>query len=369
MSRLVVDADGNLYGTTQLGGGQRTCDFGYGCGTVFKVDKTGKEVVLHSFTGTPDGGNPYAGMVRNKDGNLYGTTYAGGTAYDGTVFRMDRAGKESVIYSFRGRGDGAQPSSEMIVDNTGNLYGVSQEGGTGTGCYGGCGTVFKVDVGGKETVLYSLNQNTGDYPVASLIRDNAGNFYSTGLEGGAGITCVNGCGTIFELGENGVETTLFNFMGSAGGGNPEGTLIRDGKGNLYGTTFLSGDSSCFMGYGCGVLFRLSPSGEETVIHTFSGSPDGAFPFGSLLVVNGVLYGTTEDGGDAACECGTVFSVSASGALQILHSFSGTDGAGPAAGLVADSAGNLYGTTEAGGDLTCDPGTGAQGCGVVFKITP
>jgi uncharacterized repeat protein (TIGR03803 family) len=374
-SSLVLNTDGNLYGTTQLGGGTSQCIFGHGCGTVFKIGKNGKETVLHSFTGAPDGGDPYAGLVRDKVGNLYGTTYAGGSSGNGTVFKMDRSGKETVIYSFGPYPDAAQPSSSLILDSAGNLYGASQEGGNATGCFGGCGTIFKVDATGQETVLYNLTQSTGNYPVASPFRDHSGNLYGTALEGGSGSSCSGGCGTIFKLSKNHKEKTLLNFAGGSTGGYPEAPLVRDAKGDFYGTTYIYGDPSCNMGYGCGVVFKLSPNGKETILHTFSGTPDGGRPFGSLLrTAKGTFYGITEAGGDATClgngvGCGTVFKMSKSGRVRVLHSFSGTDGAFPMAGLVTDSAGNLYGTTYAGGDLSCDAGNGAKGCGVVFKITP
>src|SRR5450631_362725 len=172
---LIRDEDGNLYGTTPGGGDLSSAYCGsYGCGVVFKVDRLGKETVLHAFTGPPDGAEPLAGLVRDEEGNLYGTTLGGGSAGFpvGTVFKLDRAGKETVLYSFTGVGaDGSGPYAGVIRDEEGNLYGTTIGGGGSSACSGGCGVVFKVDRVGKETTLHAFTgPPDGAGPLAGLVR-------------------------------------------------------------------------------------------------------------------------------------------------------------------------------------------------------
>jgi uncharacterized repeat protein (TIGR03803 family) len=358
---LMRDAVGNLYGTTVKGGG--TGCLGSGCGTVFKLDTTGKETVLYSFTGSSDGASPDAGLIRDAAGNLYGTTERGGkcrrfVAGCGTVFKLDTTGKETVLHRFRGA-DGATPIAGLIRDSAGNFYGTTLLGG-GTGCVRpGCGTVFILDTTGKETVLYSFTGTGGDgaFPHAGLIRAAAGNFYGT-TSGGGDLTCNApfGCGVVFKLDTTGKETVLYSFTGSPDGASPDAGLIRDSAGNFYSTT--SGGGGAF---GKGTVFKLDTTGNETVLHSFTGTGgDGALPSAGLIRDTvGNLYGTTTSGG--ASDYGTVFKLDTSGNETVLYSFTGgADGATPTAGLIRDSAGNLYGTTFGGG---------AFGYGTVFKLTP
>jgi uncharacterized repeat protein (TIGR03803 family) len=345
---LVLDAKGNLYGTTYEGADQ-VC-YPYGCGTVFKVDANSKETVLYSFTGTPDGSNPYTGyLVRDAQGNLYGTTQVGGAYGNGTVFKVDTTGKEMVLYSFTGGGDGAEPYGGLVRDALlGNLYGTTIKGGA----YG-VGTVFKVDTTGKETVLHSFTGTAGDgaYPWAGLVRDAKGNLYGTTAAGGSAY------GTVFEVDVNGKEKVLYSFTGTPDGASPLAGLVRDGAGNLYGTTNEGGASCCG-----GTVFKVDKSGKETVLHSFTSEPDGLRPYaGVVRDTQGNLYGTTALGGNPS-NYGTVFMVDAGGNETVLYRFtsSGGDGAYPYAGLVRDVKGNLYGTTFAGGNL---------GYGTVFKLTP
>jgi uncharacterized repeat protein (TIGR03803 family) len=363
-SGLVRDAlSGNLYGTTSAGG-DLTCDPN-GCGTVFKVDTTGKnETVLYSFKGYPDGSVPLAGLVR-AGGNLYGTTSQGG-AYGyarGTVFKVDKTGHETVLYSFKvaGQGDGVDPEAGLVRDAlSGNLYGTTYIGGT----YVNYGTVFKVDKTGHETVLYSFTGGTdGGNPWAGLIRDANGNLYGTTTAGGD-LTCrSSGCGTVFKVDATGNETVLHSFTGfSKGDGNlPTAGLLLDGKGNLYGTTIAGG------AYNYGTVFKVDATGHETVLYSFTGGTDGDQPWSGLIRdAKGNLYGTTQTGG--VYNYGTAFKLDKTGNETVLHSFNGTsDGSYPRAGLVRDAlSGNLYGTTTEGGDLDCNSG---RGCGTVFKLTP
>ena len=336
---LVRDAAGNLYGTTYQGGA-------YGLGTVFKLSKTGKKTVLHSFARTGgDGANPEAGLVRDAAGNLYGTTPYGGASGYGTVFMLDTTGKETVLYSFTGTGgDGAEPLFGYLVrDAAGNLYGTTEGGGAS-----GYGTVFMLDETGNETVLYSFTGTGGDgtEPAAGLVRDAAGNLYGTTKSGGAS----GYYGTVFMLDTTGKETVLHSFDGSDGA-DPLAGLVRDAAGNLYGTT-NSGD-------GYGTVFMLDETGKETVLHSFKRpSREGAYPFGLVRDAKGNLYGTTFEGG--ASGLGTVFMLDKTGKETVLHRFAGSDGAYPDAGLVRDAKGNLYGTTSIGG---------AYEDGTMFELTP
>ena len=338
---LIRDAAGNFYGTT-YGGGDLSCK----CGTVFKLDATGKVTVLHSFTNNPDGTYPRAGLVRDAAGNLYGTTYQGGgagcTAYGcGTVFKLDTTGRETVLYSFTGGADGGYPVAGLVRDSAGNLYGTTFYGGSSNNCYQGCGTVFKLDTTGAETVLYSFTGGPdGQWPAAGLIRDATGNLYGTTPSGGA-----SGLGTVFKLDATGPKTVLYSFAGGADGVGPEADLIRDAAGNFYGTTQYGGGGGC--PDGCGTVFKLDTAGTETVLYRFQRDPDGASPYAGLIRdAAGNFYGTTYGGGAAGK--GTVFKLDATGKETVLHSFTGAGGSFPIAGLVRDTAGNIYGTTRYGG---------------------
>jgi uncharacterized repeat protein (TIGR03803 family) len=298
---LVRDKAGNLYGTTLDGGVP-------GVGTVFKLDATGHETVLHSFTGSPDGANPLAGLILDAGGNLYGTTDVGGAKAAGTVFEVDTSGKETVLYSFTGGADVGEPWGGVIRDKAGNLYGTTFGGGTS-----GSGTVFKIAPNGTETVLYSFAGGTdGQFPAAGVIMDGAGNLYGTTKYGGDPSACNGfGCGTVFKLARNGTETVLYSFSGGADGNAPLAGVIRDAGGNLYGTTNVGGS------LGFGTVFKLDVSGRETVLHSFAGNHgnprDGALPEGSLIRDRaGHLYGTTSIGGkyqNVRTNVGTVFKLS------------------------------------------------------------
>jgi uncharacterized repeat protein (TIGR03803 family) len=305
-----MDAAGNLYGTTSGGGTSGAACNGYGCGTVYMLDPTGKETVLYNFSGGVDGATPNAGLVRDAAGNLYGTTYLGG-AYDwGTAFMVDASGNETVLHSFNGAtGDGGDVIGGLIRDTAGNLYGMTQGGGI-SGCTPdlniGCGTIYQITPTGAETVLFSFPYppTDGEWPGDEhLLRDHAGNLYGT-TQGGASDPSY---GKIVKLDPAGGLTILHSFAGGAGGADPWAGLIRDPEGNLYGTTSSGGGGGGKCSGGCGTVFRLSTTGVFTVLHEFTGGPDGGIPF---------------------------------------------------AGLVRDSAGNLYGMTLVGG----------IGDGVVFKIT-
>ncbi|MGA7381545.1 MAG: choice-of-anchor tandem repeat GloVer-containing protein, partial [Terriglobales bacterium] len=275
-----------------------------------------------------------------------------------------------VLYAFKGAPDGSGPAAGVIQDSQGNLYGTTAMGGNSCGANtNGCGTVFKLSTTGNETVLYSFTGGAdGGAPSAGLIQDAQGNLYGTTYWGGDISNCSPyGCGVVFKLDPTGNETVLYSFKGSADGEGPQAGLIQDAQGNLYGTTTYGGDPSCVAsdGLGCGVVFMLSATGEETVLHTFAGGVDGALPYaGVIQAAQGNLYGTTAYGG--AGSCGIVFKLNDTGTETILHTFGcSRNGASPEAGVIQDAAGNLYGTTHWGG-YNCH--LAQDGCGVVFKLS-
>jgi len=344
---LVQGVDGNLYGTTEYGG-DLTCIGGLspGCGTVFEL-RGATETVLHSFSGSADGEFPLPGLIRDGAGNLYGTTLAGGTGSgsNGTVFVVTQIGREAVLHNFAGSPDGGNPFAVLIRDSAGAFYGTTRSGGAF-----GFGSVFKVNLSGKETVLYSFTGGSdGATPFAGLILDSAGNLYGTTYAGGSSA----GHGVVFKLDASGTESVLHTFTAPTDGANPYAGLVRDNRGNLYGTTYFGGAS------GFGTIFKIDSTGKEAVLHSFAG-PEGANPyFGSLVIDNnGNLFGAASTGG--ASNIGTLFRLSPAGTLTVMHTFGGADGANPLGGLLRDAHGNLYGTTYQGGAL---------GAGAVFKFVP
>ena len=350
IASLIIDSAGNLYGTTDEGGSSQD-------GAVFKVDPTGDEVVLHSFN-VLDGIGPQAGLVRDAVGNLYGTTVGGGPPHkrDGVVFKLDPNGNEVVLHSFSGR-NGNTPQAQLIRDAAGNIYGTTYIGGGSPNCFAGCGVVFKLDPSGVKTVLHRFDGANGKNPTAGLVQDAAGNLYGTTEYGGT----LN-MGVVFKLGPSGKETVLHSFSGADGKYPGAGCLVQDADGSLYGTTVRGGPPYASVGQGLGVVFKLNPNGHETVLHSFNGS-DGDGPNAGLVRdATGNLYGTTVNGGSSSCfgfGCGVVFKLEPSGKEIVLHSFNGSDGYGPSAGLVRDNVGNLYGTAAQGG---------SSNDGVVFKLT-
>src|SRR5579859_1689959 len=345
--------------------------------------------VIHNFTGKGDGGSPSGGVIFDSAGNFYGVTYAGGTSTDctggcGVAYRFSPTAtggwKETALFSFSHLA-GAPPIGNLLRTSKGDVLGV-----TVTGSFGG-GLVYELaptsSVPWQESYALIFNSTTeGAIPVDGLVADSAGNLYGVASEGGNLSGCSNnGCGVVYELSPTSSgwkETTLYTFSGGADGSIPEGHLILDAAGNLYGTTAYGGSLSGHCApLGCGTVFELSRGSSgtwtETVIHTFLG-PDGYIPLSSLAMdAAGNLYGTTFDGGNhcPSAGCGVVFKLApaSSGQWQetVLHNFTGnSDGADPNSGLAIDSAGVLYGTTPYGGIATDCGGTG---CGVIFKLTP
>jgi uncharacterized repeat protein (TIGR03803 family) len=324
--------------------------------------------VLYAFAGGNDGAVPSGDLIADKAGNLYGTTARGGAHDNGTVFRLAPDGTETVLYSFQSeKKDGARPYGRLLMDNAGDFYGTTFYG-SGNAC--GCGAVFKLAPNGTETVLYGFaGGSDGFAPAAGLIVDQNGNLFGTTSEGGDldgdSFCSPDGCGTVFEVSPDGNKTTLYEFQGSdaapADGSTAYAGVIADGNGNLYGVTFSGGASLA------GTVFKLTPDGTETVLHSFNYEGDGRLPYAGLIAdASGNLYGTTAEGG-VRDEDGTVFSLAPEGTETVLHSFIGgnTDGAYPYGGLILDRSGNLFGTTYSGGP-GCQAG---YGCGTVFKLAP
>jgi uncharacterized repeat protein (TIGR03803 family) len=357
---VVGDSSGNLYGTT-IAGGQTIF------GTVFKLNQSGVKTTIYNFSGGADGGEPHGTLVRDAQGNLYGTTEFGGNLNVqcagmqgcGVVFKISPSGHETVLHSFTGNADGAQPLAGLTMDSNGNLYGTTAGGGN-SGCNYwavGCGVVFKIDAAHKLTVLYSFSGGSdGGVPESRLILDSSGNIYGSTTGVGAGSQ-----GTIFKLDPSGHETILLTFAGTSGS-QPYGSLALDGKGNLYGTTYGGGNlNDCNQGFGCGIVFGLKPNGQEPILYVFTGGSDGWGPVAGLLRdKNGNLYGTAALGGTGTDCCGVAFKISAKNVENVLHTFTGgADGASPDTDLTQDNSGNLY-----GGALG-----GTYGFGVIFKLRP
>jgi uncharacterized repeat protein (TIGR03803 family) len=333
---LARDAAGNLYGA--------------GFGEILKMDPTGKVTTLYTFKGAPDG---YGGVqvVLDPDGNLYGTTQYGGTgtcsngAYPGcgTVFKLAATGEETILHSFTGSPDGSWPNG-LIRDAKGNLYGTTYLGGSGSGtCFStGCGTVYKIDPAGKETVLFRFDDGAdGGLPLANLLLAD-GALYGTTAAGGTG-PCKNsynpivGCGTIFQL-VGRKETVLHSFQGPDGSW-PESNVVRDSTGNFYATAVQGGLFNTNCDFGCGTVIKLEPSGTETILHAFEDQNDGESPTGVVIDSEGNLYGS---GGGLGTVAGTVFEIDANDKFTILHAFQG-QGAGEPGDLILDDQGNLYGS--------------------------
>jgi uncharacterized repeat protein (TIGR03803 family) len=362
-----------------------------------------KYKTLYKFKSGTDGDSPWAGVIFDQAGNLYGTTLVGGDGIIsyGTVFKLtpnaDGSWKESILYNFcslTNCADGAGPIAGLIFDQAGNLYGTTVIGGSGVFCSrkGGCGVVFKltpnVDGSWTESVLYNFcsltNCTDGFFPIGTLIFDQTGNLYSMAVEGGiTGGSCGSsfGCGVVFELTPHAdgswTESVLHSFCSFTNcvdGWDPQSGLTFDANGNLYGTTGSGGKLTCMAPNGCGVVFKLTPNPDgswtDSVLHRFAGK-DGEFPAARVIFDQaGNLYSTTQVGGNlSTCPpgCGVVFQLmphaDGSWKEKVLHRFTdGRDGGVPHAGLIFDQAGNLYGVAASGGKLSC-------GCGVVFKLAP
>jgi len=387
-SSLIFDTAGNLYGTTTFGGPPNTryCG-GNGCGVVFQLSPNGTGgwtySVVYAFTGAGDGGEPYAGLTLDALGNLYGTASIGGpsTACSGgcgVVFKLAPNGSGgwtyAVIHGFR-NSDGANPRASMVFDSSGHLYGATYYGGAS-----GYGVAFRLSPNGTggwtEMVLHNFTIGAdGGWPDSVVIDAASGILYGTTYLGGTHGHCLSsGCGVVFKLFRAAgawQEHTIYSFIGGSDGANPGG-IAEDGSGNLYVTAAYGGDRTC-NSYGCGTVFKLSPSSSgwsRSTLYSFKGGSDGAFTFaGPTLDASGNIYGTTANGGTAGT--GTVFELSPSGGgwnETVLYTFTnGTGGGYPFSGVALDSFGNIFGESNSGGI----PGdcSAFLGCGVVYEVTP
>jgi uncharacterized repeat protein (TIGR03803 family) len=384
MSDLVLDSSGNLYGTTNNGGGANEY------GTVFELKRNGeswREQVLYRFQDGADGEYPQAGLIFDSSGNLYGTTERGGLGDLGTVFKLAPNGKggwtHSILYSFA---VGAYPSSDLVFDANGNLYGTTLFGGVNS-CEGApaCGTVFELikqsngSWTGSTLYQFAGPPNDGGIPSSGVALDSAGNLYGMTVAGGSNHCFLQGfpgCGVVYKLTPDGkgnwTETVLFNFArGNGLAVSPSAGLLIDEDGDhLVGTTLEGGD-------GLGTIFALDESNNATwkqeVLHRFYENRDGISPVGQLIRdSNHNLFGVALGGGGVVGGAGVVFELQLTKEGHwnetILHDFAGgTDGSYPQGGLVSDGNGHLYGTTSKGGTATCSEGQNL--CGTVYEITP
>ena len=333
---LVQGTDGNLYGTTQNGGAASD-------GTVFKVTPTGTLSTLHNFCSKPgctDGLLPSASLALATNGKFYGTTY-GDANNEGTVFSITSGGKLTTLHAFDGT-DGAHPSGTLVQGTDGKFYGTTAYGGTGD-----FGTVFAITAGGKLTTLHSFDNTDGAYPYGGLVQATNGVFYGTTEQGGD-----NSNGTVFSITAAGAFSSLHSFD-YTDGAFPYDGLVQATNGNFYGTTESGGTNSA------GTVFSITSAGALTTLYNFCSQPncsDGFGPDAGLTqATNGSFYGTTVQGG---VNYGTIFSITAGGAFNSLHSFDSTDGAYPYGGFVQATNGTLYGTTGDGGD---------EGYGTFFSV--
>jgi len=352
---LVQGLDGNYYGTTQYGGVS-------GQGNVFAVTPGGTVTSLYSFCsqlGCADGKWPLAGLLLATNGIFYGTTQEGGANGQGTVFSITSAGTLTTLYSFCSQtncSDGNFPEGGLIQASNGNFYGFAYEGGSF-----GFGTFFEITSAGKLTTLYNFSGNDGGQPIATPVQGTNGNFYGTAYAGGGALH-----GTIFEITPGGKLTTLYTFctLPSCDDGSfPIGALVQAPNGTFYGTASGNGLN------GQGTVFEITSAGKFTVLYNFcslSGCADGATPLGGLvLATDGNFYGTTEIGGTD--NQGTVFRMTPAGKLTTLHSFDVTDGSLVTGGLLQATNGSFYGITQNGGagNVGCQL---PQGCGTVFSVS-
>ncbi|MGP8101314.1 MAG: choice-of-anchor tandem repeat GloVer-containing protein [Candidatus Cybelea sp.] len=352
-----------------------------GCGTIFSITTSGVVKVLHSFGNAQDGRYPEEAGLVDVGGTLYGTTSAGGAAGDGTVFSITTGGVENVLHSFGGQPDGSDPLAESLIEVGGELYGTTWSGGAygssdsssrvcpHLNAPPGCGTVFSITTSGTERVLHGFgNGDDGQRPGAGLVHMH-GTLYGTTFFGGNQSRCIGeegiGCGTVFSITTSGAEKVLHRFGKGHDGRYPQARLLPV-HGALYGTTSEGGSYSSN-----GTVFVITAQGVERILYRFAtqgGSSDAAVPDAGLIDVKGTLYGTTYYGG--GCQQGTAYSVTTAGVEKVLHAFCNgiDDGSTPWAGLVVVR-GLLYGTTWLGGGhpIHCGHPGHPTGCGTVYSI--
>ncbi len=337
---LIEGQDGLLYGVTSAGGTSNA-------GVVFRMAKDSSGYTnLYSFTGGVDGGEPSGALARDAHGNLYGTTYSGGEYNAGTVFRLGKDGSFTRLASLDVT-NGAGPETALVEADDGSIYGAASTGPYTNSAFhaSGYGSLFRVAANGDFSVPLVLGNTNGANP-RDLVRGTDGNFYATTAWGGTSIQTFSlGYGTVFRFSTNGTLTSLYSLNGGSDGGFPYGGLALGPDGNFYGTTFSGGK------YAVGTIYRITPGGSFTLLHTFSGS-EGAEPYAGLtLGRDGNFFGTAYSGGRGAG--GTIFVVGLDGSGADLHDFNiGTEGGNPMAKLLLASDGNFYGTTSLGGPFNC-----------------
>jgi uncharacterized repeat protein (TIGR03803 family) len=378
IGNLIFDSSGNIYGTTASGGPESpNCRFN--CGAVFKLSPSGggwNFEIIYSFTGGADGGEPHGRLTLDSKGNIYGTTYAGGTVNEeycptgcGTAFELSPSGGGwtfTLLHSFAGP-DGVAPWTGLTSDSAGNLYGTTTTGGSGAG------TVFKLSSSGGVwtfSILYALanSGSEGEFPFSDLVIDGTGNIYGATQQGGSFKPGCYGCGTVFELSPSGGSwkfSLLHTFQGIKPGAKmgdgmyPWGALVLDSAGSVYGTTFEGGTATC----GCGTVFKLSQSAgkwKEQILYRF-GIPNYGEPLGGVIMdKSGNLYGTTYDGNAEIFRLAPNPKGSGWKFTSVFSPQDSADGGSPYAGVIVDASGNLYGTTTIGG--TNDSGT-------LFELSP
>lgn len=313
---LVLATDGNLYGTTIMGGDLK-CNPPEGCGTIFRINGEGALTTIHRFAGAPsDGDTPFSPLLQASDGNLYGTTYRGGTGRAGTVFVLKPGGLVTTLYSFcmSCYDEGWGPQAGLVESLNGELFGTTIAGGD-IGCMSGsgCGTVFRITTNGQLTTVHSFELTDGAEPQSALVLSRNGNLYGTTTIGGA--NCSNDshsfCGTIFRITAQGKFATVYSFCSQQGctdGAGPWAALIQGSDGDLYGTTAFGGTSQACNGSPCGTIFQITEQDGLTTLHNFQ-DIDGAFIYDGLLqATSGIFYGATSLGGDLTCNCGSVYSL-------------------------------------------------------------
>jgi len=370
---IIQDADGNFYGTTAFGG--VNC-MPAGCGTVYKIDKNGQYTVLYRFQGGNDGAAPRAGLARDTAGNLYGTTQGqGGVGAESTVFKVDKGGHETVLFIFENsKKDGCCADAAPVLDAAGNLYGTTPFGIDENG------VVYKIDVHRKVSVVHTFTDIAdGALPYGGLVIDASGNLYGATVNGGDDLkkrSCYTdynsvfeyGCGTIFKITPSGEFSVLYRFHGSADGGNPV-SVVLDPAGNLYGVTDSGGDLKCSVVFtsGCGTIFKIDTAGKFSVLHTFHPNPVTNPMYNNLFLDSkGNIYGSNQE--NAFSEAGTLFELDTTGKYSVLYTFTNpSDGRGISGVLLAPN-GDFYGTFGTGGGVP-DCGFDGAGCGTVFKLTP
>ena len=341
--------DGNLYSTAPTCGAN---DFG----GVFKITPTGTFTLLYSF----DAGHgiPFGGLTLGSDGNFYGTSDGGGTSGDGTIFKITPAGSITTLYSFTGFSDGYQPLGPPLQGIDGNFYGTAKIGGNYTACGNGCGTLYKITPSGTFTTLYQFDLTHGDQPNAPLVQGTDGNFYGTTFYGGT--SGGFGSGVVFKITSAGKLTVLYNFCSQAGctdGQYPVGPLVQGSDGNFFGTTLIGGTN------GDGVVFKITPAGSLTVLHSMSAATDGYNPNAGLVqATDSSFYGANTYGGSLGY--GAIFKITPKGVFSVLYNFDSTTGANPHYTPFQHTNGVVYGDTELGGtgnQVNCSTGN----CGVFY----